>query len=182
MKLAPFIIILLIPPSFTRMVPSPINGLKSTMSRPAGTISGYCTPCPSIVDRPAFFEKYRALKRARKDDYSISPGSSLPAPPSYGPRNDNTTNNTADIANLPYLPWSSPSTETIVTAIYRALLTILTLFNVNITWRIHGKFSYPRTPIDSRLTYLPSTQRRSPPPQSSRSFPYSQKTMAGMSQ
>ncbi|KAK0507344.1 hypothetical protein JMJ35_010382 [Cladonia borealis] len=151
MKLAPFIIIVLIPPSFTRMIPSPINGLKSTMSRPAGTISGYCTPCPSIGDRPAFFEKYRALKRAHKDDLSISPGSSLPSPPSYGPRSDNTTNNTADIANL---PWSSPSTESIVTAIFRALLTILTLFNVNITWRIHGKSSYPRTPIDSPLTCL----------------------------
>ena len=170
MKLAPFIIIVLIPPSFTRMVPSPIIGLKSTMSRPAGTISGYCTPCPSIVDRPAFFEKYRALKRARKDDYSISPGSSLPSPPSYGPRSNNNTNDTADIAKL---PWPSPSIEIIVTAIFRALLTILTLFNVNITWRIHGKSSYTRTSIDSRLTYYYSTQCRPPPPRSSRSYPCS---------
>ena len=179
MKLAPFVMIVLIPPSFTRMVSSPTIGLKSTMSRPAGTISGYCTPCPSIGDRPAFFEKYRALERARKDDVSISPGALLPSPPSYGTRSNNTNNDTTDIANL---PWSSPSTETIVTAIFRALLTILTLFNVNITWRIHGKSSYPRTPIDSRLTYFYSTQCRPPPPRSSRSFPWSQKTMAGMSQ
>ena len=103
------------------------------MSRPAANIPGYCTPCPSIGDRPAFLEKYRALKRAHEDDLAISPGSSLPSPPSYGPRSDNATENTADI------PWPSPSTETIVTAIFRVLLTILTLFNVNITWRIHGK-------------------------------------------
>ena len=158
--------IVMIPPSFTRMVNSPINGLKSTTSRPAGTISGYCTPCPSISDRPAFFERYRALKRAHKDDLSISPDSSLPSPPSYDPRSNNTTNDTTDIGNL---PWSSPSTETIV----RALLTILTLFNANITWRIHGKSSYPRKPTDSRLTYFYSTQRRPPPPRSSRSNPYS---------
>ena len=179
MKLAPFIMILLIPPSLTIVVSSPISGLKSTTSLPAGTISGYCTPCPSIGDRPAFFEKYRALKRAHKDDLAISPGSSLLSPPSYGSRSDNITNNTADIPNL---PWSSPSIETIVTAIFRALLTILTLFNVNITWRIHGKSSYPRTRIDSRLTYYYSTQCRPPPPRSSRSYPCSQKTMAGINQ
>ena len=179
MKLAPFIMIVLIPPSFTILVSFPTNGLKSTMSRPAGNISCYCTPCPSISDRPAFFEKYRALKRAHKDDHSISPGALLPSPPSYGPRSDNTINNTADIASLP--GWS-PSIESIVTAIFRALLTILTLFNVNFTWRIHGKSSHPKTPIHSCLTYVHSTQCRPPPPRSSRSYPCSRKTMAGMSQ
>ena len=179
MKLANFVMIMLIPPSFTLVVSSHINGLKSVMSRPAGNISGSCTLCPSIGGRPTFFEHYRALKRTRKDDVSISPGSSLPSPPSYGPRSNNNTNDTADIANL---PWPSPSIEIIVTAIFRALLTILTLFNVNITWRIHGKSSYPRTRIDSRLTYYYSTQCRPPPPRSSRSYPYSQKTMAGMNQ
>ncbi len=179
MKLAPVIIIVLITPSSTLVASSPNNGLKSTTSRPAGNIPGSCTPCPSIGDRPAFFEHYRAHKRARKDNVSISPGALLPSPPSYGPRMDNTTNHTTDIANL---PWSSPSIETIVTAIFRALITILTLFNVNITWRIHGKSSYPRTPIDSCLMYFYSTQCRPSPPRSSRSYPYSQKTMAGMSQ
>ena len=140
MKLVPFIMIVLIPPVLTMVVSFPINGSKSIMSRPASNFSAYCTPCPSISDRPAFFAKYRALKQAHKDDLSISPDSSIPSPPSYGPRSDNTTNNTADIANL---PWSSPSTETIVTAIFRALLTILTLFNVNVTWRIHGKSLIP---------------------------------------
>lgn len=179
MKLFPFIIIVLIPPSFTIVVSSSINGLKPTKSHPAGDIPGYCTPCPSISDRPAFFEKYRVLRRARKDDVSISPGSLLPSPPSYGPRSDNTTNNTADSANL---PWSSPSIETIITAIFRACLTILTLFNVNITWRIHGKSSHPKAPIDSCLMYFYSAQCRPPPPRSSRSYPDSQKTMASMSQ
>ena len=179
MKLAPFIMTVLIPPSSTLVVSSPINGLKSTTSRPTGNISGYCTPCPSMGDRPAFFEHYRALIRARKEDLSISPNALLPSPPTYSPRSDNATNNTTDIANL---PWSSPSTETIVTAIFRALLTILTLFNVNITWRIHGKSSNPRTHTNSCLTYSCSTQCRPPPPRSSRSYPYSQKTMAGMSQ
>ena len=139
MKPAPFIVIVLIPPSSTFVLSSPINGVKSTTSRPAGNISGYCTPCPRVGDRPAFFERYRALKRARKEELSISPNNLVPSPPSYGPRSDNTTNNGTDIANL---PWSSPPIETIVTAIFRALLTILTLFNVNITWRIHGKSSY----------------------------------------
>ena len=179
MKLAPVIIIILITPSSTLVASSPKNGLKSTTSRPAGNIPGSCTPCPSIGDRPAFFDKHRTLKRAPKDDLSISPGALLPSPPSYGPRSDNTTNNTADVASLP--GWS-PSIESIVTAIFRALLTILTLFNVSITWRIHGKSSYPRTPIDSCLTYFYSTQCRPSPPPSSRSNPYSQKTIAGMSQ
>ena len=138
MKLAPIIIIVLSTPSSTLGVSFPISGLKSTMSHPAGNISGYCTPCPSISDRPAFFAHYRALKRARKDDLSISPGASLPSPPSYGSPSDNITNNTTDIASQP--GWS-PSIDTIVTAIFRALLTVLTLFNVNITWRIYGKSS-----------------------------------------
>lgn len=137
MKLAPFIMMVLIPPSFTLVVSSPTNGFKSTMSRPARDISGYCTPCPSIVDRPAFVAHYRALKRVRKDELSISPGASLPSLPSYGSPSDNTTNNTTNIASQP--GWS-PSIDNIVTAIFRALLTVLTLFNVNITWRIHGKF------------------------------------------
>ena len=140
MNVRQLIIFALIAPSSILGASPPTNGLKSTMSRPAGTISGYCTPCPTIGDCPAFFEKYRVIKRARKDDVSISPGALLPSPPSYDPRSNNTTNDTTDIEDL---PWSSASTETIVTAIFRALLTILTLFNVNITWRIHGKSFIP---------------------------------------
>ena len=135
MKLALSIMITLSTLSPTFGVASPTDGLTP---RPAGNISGCCTPCPSIGDRPAFFAHYRALKRARKDDLSISPGASLPSPPSYGSHKDNTTKNTTDIGSSP--GWS-PSIETIVTAIFRALLTVLTLFNVNITWRIHGKSS-----------------------------------------
>ena len=177
MKLTTIIMILLVPSSSTLVVSSPRNSLESTISRRASNISGYCTPCPSIGDRPAFFAHYRALERARKDDLAISPGASLPSPPSYGPRNDNTTDNTTDFAGLP--DWS-PSIETIVTAIFRALLTVLTLFNVNITWRIHGKSPYLKTPIDPCLTSVHSTQCRPPSPRPPRSYPYSQETMAGM--
>ena len=177
MKLAPFIMIVLSTPSSTSGAAWPTDSLKSTMSRPAGDISGYCTPCPSISDHSAVFAHYRALKRARKDDLSISPGASLPSPPSYSSPSENTTNNTTDIASLP--GWS-PSIDTIVTAIFRAILTVLTLFNVNITWRIHGKSPYLKTLIDPCLTSVHSTQCRPPSPRPPRSYPYSQETMAGM--
>ena len=143
MKLTTIIMILLIPSSSTLVVSSHLNDLKSTMPRSTGKVSGYCTSCPNISARPAFFAHYRALKRARKDDLSVSLDASLPSSPSYGSRSDNTTNTTTDVASLP--SWS-PSIDTIVTAIFRALLTVLTLFNVNITWRIHGKSSYLKSP------------------------------------
>ena len=178
MKLVPLIIIVLISFSATLVVSSPTDGLKSTMCPPGSNVSGYCPPCPNIGARPAFFAHYRALKRARKDELSISPGALLPSPPSYGSPSDNTTYTTTDSASLP--GWS-PSVETIVTAIFRALLTVLTLFNVNITWRIHGKSPYPKIPIDKCLTYVHSTQCRPPSPRPPRSYPYRQKTMAGIS-
>ena len=164
--------------SSTLVVSSPTNGLKSTTSRPAANVSGYCPPCPNIGARPAFFVHYRALKRARKDDLSISPGASLPFPPSYGSPSDNTTNDTTGIASL---PGRSPSIETVATAIYRAVLTVLTLFNVNFTWRIHGKSPYSKIPIDWHIMYVHSTQCRSPSSRSSRSHSYSQKTISSVS-
>ena len=147
----------------------PTDSLKSTTSRPAGNVPGYCTPCPNIGARPAVFAHYRALKRAREDELSISPGALLPSPPSYVSPSNNTTNDTTDIARLSV--WS-PSVETIVTAIFRAFLTVLALFNVNITWRIHGKSPYQKIPIDQCLTYVHSTQCWPSSPRASTSYPY----------
>lgn len=78
-------------------------------------------------------------KRSRSGKVSLSPES---APPPYIKPNNSTktTNTTLPIQqSSPKIPFWFPTLEAIVTPIFRAVLLILTLFNVNITWRIHGQ-------------------------------------------
>ena len=97
--------------------------------------------CMSIAGRLTCSNK--RLKRSRKGEFSISPPSppSSPSAPSLTPisRAPKKTNHTSTSSAAPNLQSWTPLLERILTAVFRAVITILTLFNVNFTWRIHGK-------------------------------------------
>ena len=96
---------------------------------------------PDRFDRFQIASGERIFPRQRRSahgEVSLSPQIESPTAPS--------TNSTQTPQNSS--PWI-PSSEAIDTAVFRTFITILTLFNVNITWRIHGKhcsvyFQYPR--------------------------------------
>ena len=81
------------------------------------------------------------MKRSQIRKISVSPE---PAPPPYiKPENstkpDNSTTTTTMQQPSPRITSWIPPLEDIVTPIFRAVLLVLTLFNVNISWRIHGR-------------------------------------------
>lgn len=87
--------------------------------------------CPSTRSNPC--------KRSHKIDISVFPASSPPIVNS-GSEGGNTT--LADSAEQSYPSSWAPTWETTITAIFRAVITILSLLNINITWRIHGKSDF----------------------------------------
>jgi hypothetical protein len=54
------------------------------------------------------------------------------------------------------LPSGSSTSQSLITALFRAVITLLTLFNVNITWRLHGK---SRDPPASQTLLSNNTQQ-----------------------
>ena len=105
----------------------------SRMHHTAGNTSGDCTKCLCITGRLAFSSHHILPRRSHKSDPSISPPSLAPS------SNTATINATQPASSQSQLPSWSPAVDTLVTAVFRAVITVLTLFNVNITWRLHGK-------------------------------------------
>lgn len=70
-------------------------------------------------------------KRSPKGDISIEPGAF---------HSGNTLNATQIPGQESSQRWT-PTFEGILTAIFRAVITILSLLNVNFTWRVHGRSS-----------------------------------------
>lgn len=93
------------------------------------------------------------MKSTRSGEVSLSP-ESTPLP--YYTRADNSTktNTTLPIqqSSLKIPSWV-PTLENIITPIFRTVILILTLFNVNITWRLHGQWlpSFVRSCLHSNL-------------------------------
>ncbi|CAD6581690.1 MAG: hypothetical protein ASARMPREDX12_000631 [Alectoria sarmentosa] len=76
------------------------------------------------------------MQRPRPDDVSLSPPA-LVAPSSSMTKNV-TKDNDSTSSVLHAVPPPILTLEDIVTAIFRIIITILTLFNVNIAWRIRA--------------------------------------------
>ena len=104
-------------------------------------------------------------QRSRPDEVSLSPPA-LPAP--QKPSSNNITKDNSSTFSTPQEP-SAPAwiltVEDLLTAIFRVVITILALFNVNITWRIRGE--YPSTiahkECQANLTRPTANQDRRPP-------------------
>ena len=80
-------------------------------------------------------------QRPKPNEVSLSPPT-LPVPAKPG--SHNITKNNSSTSSTPQEMPSPPAwvltVEDLITAIFRIVLTILTLFNVNITWRIRGEY------------------------------------------
>ena len=86
---------------------------------------------------------------ARPDEVSLSPPA-LPNSPASAlnitKKHNNSTSSFPQI--LPQTPTWVLTLEDLVTAIYRIVSIVLTLFNINITWRFHGKCHSNSTHLD----------------------------------
>lgn len=115
---------------------SPLT-IQSQTSTQIPTTGFYCVPIPS---RPASATILPRMQRPRPHEMSLSP------PPLSDPSTSvtNLTKDTNPSSNplhmLPPPPAWVLTLEDLISAIFRIVITILTLFNVNITWRIRGKF------------------------------------------
>ena len=95
--------------------------------------------CIAVVRQDTHFFLPKRIKRSRSGEVSFSPQSTLP--PYTMPDNSTQTNTT-----LPNPPLSleiaswPPTIDKIVTHIFRTISLVLSLFNINITRRIHGKW------------------------------------------
>lgn len=97
----------------------------------------YCVPVPRRLVLATILPR---AQRPRPDEVSLSP------PALADPRTSTSTNVTRDNSSTSSTPHAMPSpptwvltVEDLITALFRIVVTILTLFNVNITWRIHGE-------------------------------------------
>ena len=86
---------------------------------------------------------------ARPGELSLSP----PTLPNFPPSALSNTSKDNNSTSLSQQTFSQPVTwvltlEDLITAIYRILSIVLTLFNINITWRFHGKCHSSPTYLD----------------------------------
>ena len=120
------------------------------------TVNQCCRPCAPANPIPQ--ANIRLSKRSHRGEISFSPSSST------------TNTNQSNVSSPEKFPSWPPTAETIVTAIFRAVVTILSLLNVNFTWRLHGMvhstIRYPQVPLlmsnrHTRCTCLASMEARS---------------------
>lgn len=111
--------------------------IQSQSSTDHPTLNTYCVPIPRRHTSAPILPR---MRRPRPDAISLSP------PPLSNP-STSTTNVSKDtnassnpLHALPPPPAWVLTLEDLITAIFRVVMTILTLFNVNITWRIRGEW------------------------------------------
>ena len=97
-------------------------------------ISGACV---LIVPQDTHLTHRTHMERSRTGSASLS---SEPAPSPYTEPENSTDSNTTLPIQLPSLngPFWMLRLEGVITPIFRMVILLLTLFNINITWRIHG--------------------------------------------
>ena len=94
--------------------------------------------CGAVARQEHHSVRRMRTRHLRGSDISLSPQSA--SPPTPMPNNSIKTNTT-----LPFqqpsskIPYWFPTLENIVTPLFRAVMLILTLFNINISWRVHGQ-------------------------------------------
>ena len=99
------------------------------------------TSCVPIQQRRAFATILPRIQRLKPDEVSLSPPT---LPPNQATTHNHTKHNDSTSPNshtIPPPPAWVLTLEDLITAIFRIVITTLTLFNVNITWRIRGEYS-----------------------------------------
>ena len=111
--------------------------MQSLMTNPDPTISTCHNPTRRWPTRAMVQAR---MHGARPDEVSLSPPT-LPNSPASALNNTSKHNNSTSPSPhiLPHPPTWALTVEDLVTAVYRIVSIVLTLFNINITWRFHGK-------------------------------------------
>ena len=95
--------------------------------------------CVAVVPQDTHLTHRTSVKRSRIGEVSFSP--EPVSNPYTNPENSTTSNTTLPIQQQSL---NGPSWmlrfEGIVTPVFRTVILLLTLFNINITWRIHGQW------------------------------------------
>lgn len=140
MKIQVIIFTTLIVVTYSSCHPPPRRVLKLQLESICGNHSVAGSDYVAAAHRDSNAILHTRTKCSRSGKVSLSPVS---APPPYiKPENGtNTSTNTSVPIQQPSskIPFWVPTFEEIITLIFRAVILILTVFNVNITWRIHGQ-------------------------------------------
>ena len=100
------------------------------------------TNCVALVRQDVHSILRMRIRNLRGGEVSLSPQSATP--PYTKPDNSTKANATLPSQQASSkIPYWFPALKNIVTPIFRTVILILTLFNINITWRIHGQCPTP---------------------------------------
>ena len=135
-------------------------------SRLPKTKADTCTYYVPTRPRLTFTTIFPRTQRPRPDELPLSPPA-LPAPAKSS--SNNVTKDNSSTSSTPQEMPSPPAwvltAEDLITAVFRVVITVLTLFNVNITWRIrgtyHGMIAHKAMSIQSDAS---NSEPRSSPP------------------
>ena len=108
------------------------RSLQSSMDSIDQTES-YDTHGLDYVKQPPCLCSSSHIRRSHQAEVSMSPGE-MSSSPSQNASSSQTTSPNQEQTKL----WP-PTMETVLTATFRVFITILSLLNVNFTWRLHGK-------------------------------------------
>ena len=149
MNIQILILTILVAINYASCHPPPHHALEPQLESIRKNQSVTGSKCVAVAHRDPQSILRTRMKRSRIGKISLSPQSPPPPlPPYIGPDNSTETNSTLPTQRpSPQMSSWIPTLEDIVTPIFRTLILVLTLFNVNITWRIHGQ--WPALPLCS---------------------------------
>lgn len=114
------------------------NGLGLRPESNPGNHSAPHSNCVAVVRQDVHSILRMRMRNLRGGEASLSPQSATP--PYIKPDNSSKTNVTLPSQQTSQkTPYWFPALENIVTPIFRTVILILTIFNINITWRLHGE-------------------------------------------
>ena len=131
--------------SITRAISVPPSTLDRLQSGGPVALQAQCScECPS--KDTVIIPSIRRSERSPHSEVSLSPDNPSSSSSSATNWTQSRGSHDQSSSNWP------PTTETLVTAVFRAIITILSLLNVGFTWRIHGNSICIMTLFTSMLT------------------------------
>lgn len=144
-------------PIFTALLATLALFPPTVQSRSTKTVPATLNYCVGVPLQHTSATILRRKQRPTPKEISLSPPA-LNAPSSSITENPTRANNATSSTPhaLPPLPPWFLTVEDVVTAIFRIIITALTLFNVNVTWRIRGECQ--RKVLDVAKTDMSNSQ------------------------
>ena len=138
MKPAPVMVLALAIPIYSLALSSRQRNVRLSCDVRPDVYQASCCFHTYLPKTPISTSGNRQHKRSYQGELSKSPGDFFQQPAS------SVTNSTqSNDSGSQAVSWWPPSTETILTAIFRAIMAVLSLLNINVTWRIHGEYISP---------------------------------------